>query len=150
MSPLARLTVAFVLGLLLASSASAQFDSVGPLQFPTSTRSAEAKHFLRGVAILHSFGWEQAIEQFQAAQELELDFAMAYWGEQLCYNHPLFARSPDNDNPRAVIARLGSSWEARLAKAPTDREKGFLSAVEILCGEGEYNDRQVAHMDAMR
>ena len=31
MSPLARLTVAFVLGMLLASSASAQFDSVGPL-----------------------------------------------------------------------------------------------------------------------
>ena len=28
-------------------------------------------NFLRGVAILHSFGWEQAIEQFQAAQELD-------------------------------------------------------------------------------
>ena len=75
---------------------------------------------------------------------------MAYWGEQLCYNHPLFARSPDNDNPRAVLARLGSSWEARLAKAPTDREKGLLRAVGILCGEGEYNDRRVAYMDAMR
>ena len=107
MSLFARLIVAFVVSSLLASPSSAQFESVGSLHFPTSARSAEAQqHFLRGVAILHSFGWEQAIEQFQAAQELEPDFAMAYWGETLCYNHPLFASSPDNDNPWAVLARL--------------------------------------------
>ena len=151
MSLFARLIVAFMVSSLLASPASAQFESVGSLHFPTSARSAEAQeHFLRGVAILHSFGWEQAIEQFQAAQELEPDFAMAYWGETLCYNHPLFATSPDNDNPRAVLARLGSNRVARLATAPTDREKGFLSAVETLWGEGEYDDRRVAYMDAMR
>ena len=148
MSLFARLIVAFMVSSLLASPSSAQFESVGSLHFPTSARSAEAQqHFLRGVAILHSFGWEQAIEQFQAAQELEPDFAMAYWGETLCYNHPLFATSPDNDNPRAVLARLGSNRVARLAKAPTDREKGFLSAVEILWSEGEYDDRRVAYME---
>ena len=76
MSPFVRLAAAFVLALLLPSPASAQFDSVGSLQLQTSARSAEAQqHFLRGLAILHSFGWEQAIEQFQAAQELEPDFA---------------------------------------------------------------------------
>jgi len=67
----------------------------------------------------------------------------------LCYNHPLFASAPDDENPRAVLERLGATPEARLAKAPTDREKGFLQAVEILWGEGEYNDRRVAYMEAM-
>ena len=63
MFPLAHPTVAFLFGLLLASPASAQFDSVGSLQFPTSARSAEAQHhFLRGVAIPYSFGWKHAIE----------------------------------------------------------------------------------------
>ena len=69
MSLFARLIVACVFSSVLASPASAQFDSVGSLHFPTSAQSAAAQqHFIRGVAILHSFGWEQAIEQFQAAQ----------------------------------------------------------------------------------
>ena len=71
-------------------------------------RSEDAqRHFLRGVAILHSFGWKQAIEQFQAAQEIEPDFALAYWGETLCYNHPLFGagRGLDEEHPRGVLQR---------------------------------------------
>ena len=146
---MARLIVAVVLLFSLAGSAHAQFDSVGSLEFPTSGAPEAQQHFLRGVAILHSFGWKQAIEEFQAAQRLDPDFALAYWGETLCYNHPLFVTAPDDENPRAVLDRLGPTPEARQAKAPTDREKGFLQAVEILWGEGDYNDRRVAYMEAM-
>ena len=61
-----------------ATPAAAQFEFVGSLDFPTSTRSEEAQQrFLRGVAILHSFGWKQATEPFQAAQGLDPDFALA-------------------------------------------------------------------------
>ena len=147
-----RLFIAVVtLTLLVAGAqAEAQFDNVGSLNFPTSGSAEAQQHFLRGVAILHSFGWKQAITEFQAAQRLEPDFAMAYWGETLCYNHPLFATAPDNDNPRAVLRRLGATREERLAKAPTEREKGFLDAVETLWGDGDYNDRRVAYMEAMQ
>ena len=141
----------FVFGLSVVPAA-AQFDSVGTLEFPASTQSAEAhEHFLRGVSILHSFGWKQAIEQFQAAQRLDPDFVMAYWAETLCYNHPLFGGPvPDEDNPRAVLARLGPTRAARRAKAPTDVEKGFLDAVETLWAEeGSYDERRVAYMEAM-
>ena len=144
------LPVVAALLLLLPAAASAQFDSVGSLDFPTSARSAEAQqHFLRGVAILHSFGWKQAIEQFQAAQEIEPDFVMAYWGETLCYNHPLFRSDPDDENPRAALARLGATTAERLAKAPTARERGFLEAVEALWADGDYNERRVDYMHAM-
>ena len=105
-----KATICLIVTLLLAAPAAAQFAEVGSLDFPTSARSEEAqRHFLRGVAILHSFGWKQAIEQFQAAQAIEPDFALAYWGETLSYNHPLFGGGPDLDeeNPRAVLARLG-------------------------------------------
>ncbi len=153
MTSAARLGAGILLfaGILLHGPAAvAQFDSVGSLDFPTSARSAEAQqHFLRGVAILHSFGWKQAIEQFRAAQELEPDFALAYWGETLCYNHPLFATAADDDNPRATLARLGATPAERLAKAPTPREKGFLQAVEALWGDGDYDTRRVAYMQAM-
>ena len=65
----------------LVSPLSAQFDNVGSIDFPTSATGEAQQHFLRGVAILHSFGWEQAQDKFQAAQRIDPDFAMAYWGE---------------------------------------------------------------------
>ena len=83
---------AFLLGAMLSTvpaQVEAQFDEVGSITFPTSATGEAQQHFLRGVAILHSFGWKQAREQFHAAQELDPDFAMAYWGESLAYNHTL-------------------------------------------------------------
>ncbi len=142
--------VVVTLTLLVSAPADAQLDRVGALDFPTSGSPEAQEHFLRGVAILHSFGWKQAIAEFQEAQRLDPDFAMAYWGETLCYNHPLFGSTPDNENPRAVLRRLGASRGQRLAKAPTEREKGFLEAVEILWGDGDYDDRRVAYMEAMQ
>ncbi|MDH3271950.1 MAG: hypothetical protein OEN56_11480 [Gemmatimonadota bacterium] len=125
-----------------------QFDNVGSIDFPTSATGEAQQHFLRGVAILHSFGWNQAIEQFQAAQEVDPDFALAYWGESLSYNHPLVSQM-DATEPSRVLKRLASTRAARLAKAPTDREKGLLDAVEILWGDGDHVARRVGYMDAM-
>ena len=138
--------ISFLVGII--PPASAQFDNVGSIIFPTSESGEAQQSFLRGVAILHSFGWEQAQEQFQRAQEIAPDFAMAYWGESLAYNHPLFSQM-DATEPRNVLQRLGATPEIRMSKAPTEREKGFLTAVEILWGEGEVADRKVGYMEAM-
>ena len=143
-----RLLACAVITLALVAPASAQLENVGKLSFPTSASPAAQQHFLRGVAILHSFGWKQAIAEFQLAQKAQPDFALAYWGETLCYNHPLNSQM-DPKEPRAVLARLGANRDARVAKAPTDREKGFLNAVEELWGEGDSAKRRVAYMDAM-
>jgi hypothetical protein len=133
----------------LAAPVSAQLENVGNLSFPTSGSPAAQQHFLRGVAILHSFGWKQAIAEFKLAQQAQPDFAMAYWGETLCYNHPL-QNEQDVKNPRAILARLGPNTEARLAKAPTAREKGFLAAVEALWADGpDWRARRIAYKDAM-
>lgn len=133
---------------IMATPTNAQFDNVGSIDFPTSESGEAQQYFLRGVAILHSFGWEQAQEQFRAAQEIAPDFAMAYWGESLAYNHPLFS-SMDATEPRNTLQRLGPTTAIRLAKAPTAREKGFLTAVEVLWGEGEIADRKIGYMEAM-
>jgi len=141
-----------VLLALLASPVAAQLESVGNLRFDTSASPEAQKHFLRGVAILHSFGWKQAIAEFQAAQKIDPDFALAYWGETLCYNHPL-GPEQDGKTPREVLGRLGATPEARLAKAPSAREKGFLRAVEELWADGprmdDWRARRVAYMESM-
>ena len=143
-----RLLACAVIALCLVTPASAQLENVGNLSFPTSATPEAQRHFLRGVAILHSFGWKQAIAEFQLAQKAEPDFALAYWGESLSYNHPLNSQM-DFKEPRAVLARLGPDRASRVAKAPTDREKGFMNAVEDLWGEGDSRQRRIAYMNAM-
>ena len=128
--------------------AHAQFQNVGSIEFQTSALAEAKQPFLRGVAILHSFGWAQAREQFREAQRLDPDFALAYWGESLAYNHPLFS-GMDPTKPRSALARLAPTRAGRLAKAPTDREKGFLTAVEVLWGDGDQVARRVGYMEAM-
>ena len=143
--------VVLIAGLLVlgARPAQAQFENVGSFEFPTSATGEAQQHFLRGAAFLHSFGWIQAREEFHAAQEIDPDFAMAYWGESLAYNHPLVSQM-DPADPRSALERLARTPAERLAKAPTEREKGFLSAVEILWGEGDHVERRVGYMEAMR
>ena len=142
------LAVVALVALTVGGPVNSQFENVGTIDFPTSATGEAQQHFLRGMAILHSFGWKQAIEQFHAAQAIDPDFAMAYWGETLSYNHPLQPEA-NAESPREALARLGATSEERLAKAPTAREKGLLDAVERLWGEGGWRERRVAYMDAM-
>ena len=90
--------------LALATPIAGQFENVGSIDFPTSATGEAQQHFLRGVAILHSFGWNEAIEQFQAAQAIDPDFVMAYWGESLAYNHPLISQM-DATEPNNALQR---------------------------------------------
>jgi hypothetical protein len=119
--------IVLALTLALGSPLAAQLDNVGSISFPTSATPDAQRHFLRGVAILHSFGWKQAIAEFKAAQQAEPGFALAYWGESLCYNHPLNAEA-DAKNPRAVLARLGPDTAARLARRCGARANGGRAA----------------------
>jgi tetratricopeptide (TPR) repeat protein len=144
-----RLLASFLaLFLILTMPAQGQFENVGSIDFPTSATGEAQQHFLRGVAILHSFGWNEAIEQFQAAQEIDPDFVMAYWGESLAYNHPLVSQM-DATEPSRVLQRLAPTRRERAAMAPTDREKGFLEAVEVLWGDEDHVARRVGYMEAM-
>ena len=73
---------------------------------------------------------------------------MAYWGEALSYNQPLWYNE-DVGKARAVLARLAPTRAARQAKAPTAREKAYLDAVERLFGDGGKAERDRAYAEAM-
>jgi hypothetical protein len=136
--------------LALAGPASAQEESdLGTIQFRTSGSPGAQAHFIRGVAALHSFWYEEAAAIFRLAQEADPDFAMAYWGEAMTHNHPLWGDEQDIAAARKALRQLAPSRSQRLAKAPTDKEKAFLQALEILYGEGEKHDRDLAYSKAM-
>ena len=124
-------------------------SELGKIDFPTSGSPEAQEHFIQGALLLHSFEFEDAAEAFQQAQQIEPDFAMAYWGEALTHNHPLWEQQ-DAEAAREVLARLAPTPEERLAKAPTEREKDYLRAVEVLYGEGTKEERDFAYLEAIR
>jgi tetratricopeptide (TPR) repeat protein len=123
-------------------------EGLGSLSFPNSGSATAQMPFLRGVLLLHSFEFEPAAEAFREAQAADPDFALAYWGEAMTYNHPLW-RQQDADAARDVLGRLGPTAEMRAAKAVTERERLYLAAVEILYGDGAKEHRDAAYMRAM-
>ena len=142
-----------ILSLLTCSWATqaANLENIGNFDFPTSGSAEAQEHFLLGVGYLHSFGWKQARVEFQKAQEIEPDFAMAYWGEAFSYNHPLIVPEGDPGAPIRVLKKLGATSAERLAKAPTEREKGFLRAAEAYAfNEGGVLGKRTAWMNAMK
>ncbi len=141
-------TLIFAAALAVAAPACAASD-LGKVDFPTSGGAAAQEHFVRGVAALHSFWYDEAADEFRAAQKAEPGFAMAYWGEALTYNHPIWSEQ-DLEAARAALARLAATPEQRAAKAPTERERAWLGAVEALYGEGDKAERDRAYMEAMR
>ncbi|MGE5244134.1 MAG: amidohydrolase family protein [Betaproteobacteria bacterium] len=121
---------------------------VGDVAFPNSGAAAAQPAFLVGLAQLHNFEYESAAAWFRDAQRLDPGFAMAYWGEAMTYNHPVWMQQ-DRDAAVKALTRLGATEAARLAKAPTEREKDYLRAVDILYGSGDKARRDFAYADAM-
>lgn len=146
MRPARRRTATLAAALLLLGStaATAQARQLGRIDFANSGAATAQDDFIEGVLLLHSFEFADAAESFRRAQAADPDFALAYWGEAMTYNHPLW-REQDREAALAVLAR----YEARGVAPPTEREEAYLDALRTLYGEGSKAERDRAYMDAM-
>ena len=140
--------IAVMAGSGAVTSSSPRQASQSRLSFQNSGTAAAQADFLRGVAWLHSFSYEEAIDAFRAAQKIDPNFAMAFWGEAVSFSQPLwFVEEPAK--ARAALAKLAPTPELRFKKAATAREQGFLRAVEALFGPGDPAARAAASAQAM-
>jgi tetratricopeptide (TPR) repeat protein len=124
-------------------------QSVGEISFENSGAPAAQAEFARGLAQLHNFEYDDAAAHFRKAEDIDAAFAMAYWGEAMTKNHPVW-HEQDREAAREVLERLGTTADSRAAKTKTDREKLYLQAVEILYGDGAKADRDQAYEAAMQ
>jgi tetratricopeptide (TPR) repeat protein len=154
-----RIFFAFLFLLLLALPFAAQSHTahdpakagavdLGVIEFPNSGSSDAQKAFISGVLLLHSFEYDAARKSFIEAQQIDKDFALAYWGEAMTYDHPIW---PENDRTSALtaLAKLAPTSTARREKANTAREKMYFDAVERLYGDGDATARAAAYSSAM-
>lgn len=121
---------------------------LGTTHFPTSGAPRAHREFLRGLLLLHSFEYPTARKAFLAAERIDPNFAMAYWGEALTYNQSLWGEQ-DLDAARAALAKLAPTPEQRAAKAGTARERDYLTSVELLYGQGDKTERDANYSEAL-
>lgn len=115
---------------------------LGTVEFSVSGSPRAHPHFLRGVAALHSFWYEEAIDAFRRATAIDPTFAMGYWGEAMAHNHPIW----EEENVEAArAALLHIPDEASV----TPRERRYIQAVQTLFGQGSKAARDQAYAAEM-
>jgi len=141
-------TMVLAMCLVLAASPVRAAGGFGEVHFANSGNAAAQTDFLDGLALLHDFEYPSAAAAFMRAQAADPDFAMAYWGEAMTYNHPIWMEQ-DLEAARAALNRLAPTAAARRPRVRTDREKAYFDAVEILYGEGTKEERDLRYERAM-
>ncbi len=142
------LVIALTISLLLAGSQASAASKYGHVDFANSGAAAAQADFLTGLALLHDFEYSAAADAFRRAEAVDPGFAMAYWGEAMTFNHPIWMQQ-DLKAARDALNKLGPTSSARRAKAKTEREKGYFDALEILYGDGSKEERDFRYEDAM-
>lgn len=99
---------------------------VGKVEFPTSCNPDVQETFERGLALLHSFFYEEARRVFTEVASQDPDCAMAYWGIAMTHYHPIWA-PPDSTE---LAAGLAAVEKALAAPKKNERERGFIRAIE--------------------
>lgn len=120
----------------------AQQSNLGKVVFPTSGSGKAQVHFMRGLAALHSFWFEEALDEFRESTKIDPEFVMGYWGEAMAYNHPLWAEQ-DTEAARKTIAKIKDTSKI------TARERAYVETLRILYGEGDKLTRDNAYSAAM-
>ena len=124
-------------------------EKLGSVAFSTSCTPAAQPIFLRGVAWLHSFEYEQAESSFNQAAAADPSCAMAHWGAAMSLYHPLWAPpSPaELERGRAAVAK------ALAAPARNQRERDFVTAIALFYRSSDKLDhktRALAYNAAMK
>jgi tetratricopeptide (TPR) repeat protein len=101
-------------------------EKLGVVVFPTSCSPLVQKEFERGVALLHSFAYEDAIAAFTDAEKKDATCAMAYWGEAMSYWHQIWGDLPDRTH---LEKGLSASQKATAIGARTPGERDYVAAI---------------------
>ena len=126
------------------------YKDLGKLHVPVSTRNSAAQaYFNQGMRLMFSFNHAEAARAFRAAQQLDPDCAMCYWGEALVLgpniNAPMF--------PNAVAPAVAAAANAtRHAASATPAEQALIRAVARRYDAAAGADRPAldkAYADAM-
>src|SRR5450432_740611 len=120
----------------MVSKSTDDAGSLGALTFQLSEGTPEARaHFMRGLLALHSFWYDEATRQFQAAIAADPKMNMAYWGAAMSLCKLLWG-DDDVVAARALLARMPDPDHV------SPREQAWiLATVELLSDDDVRSSR---------
>jgi len=123
---------------------------LGTVTFPVSCAPSVQKPFERGVALLHSFWYEEAEKDFVQISVDDPHCAMAHWGVAMSLWHQLW------NQPDETVIQHGLD-EVHRAKAAsrhaTPREKAYITAIAAFYSNStklDHDARALAYSSAMK
>lgn len=121
---------------------------LGTVRFPITCEKSVRPEFERGVAMLHSFWYEEAEKTFADVAGKDPNCAIAHWGSAMSLYHPLWGKTTDES------LRRGREHMAMAAKMKaSSRERQYLSAIGAFYKDSDKLDhrtRFLAYQDAMK
>jgi tetratricopeptide (TPR) repeat protein len=133
--------------LSLPPAGNASAESLGTVSFPVSCAPKVQAEFVRGVALLHDFWYQEAQRQFQQIVKADPSCAMAHWGAAMSLYHQIWDRPDD--------ATRQSGWHELQAvqahPAKTARERAYIAALSEFYRPSpqDYQARVQAYAAAM-
>jgi tetratricopeptide (TPR) repeat protein len=122
-------------------------ESLGTVSFAVTCAPAVQTSFVRGVALLHDFWYQEAQRQFEEIAKADPSCAMAHWGAAMSLYHQIWDR-PDE----GTVAKGWREMQAALAHpAKSARERAYVSALSDFYEPGphDYQARVEAYAAAM-
>jgi tetratricopeptide (TPR) repeat protein len=105
--------------------ANAAMEKFGSVHMPISCAATVQASFERGIALMHSFWYEEAQKQFQAVAVADPQCAMAQWGLAMTEWRPFWDGMPE-DRRKSGIVEID---KATALNAKTDRERRYIAAL---------------------
>jgi hypothetical protein len=104
-------------------------EKLGAVHFSTSCNGSAQKDINRAVALLHSFQFSRAIDDFKVALGKDATCTIAYWGIALSdWGNPF---APGIIDKRLLQLGRESAERGEMLGAKTERERAYLAAVRI-------------------
>jgi len=123
---------------------------LGLVHFPVSCGAAVQKPFARGVALLHSFWYEEAEKEFEEIAKDDPRCAMAHWGVAMSIWHQLW-NQPDE---KVIAHGLDEVHKAqKLENGVSPREKAYIDAISAFYSDSvklDHRARAKAYSAAMK
>ncbi len=124
--------------------------ALGTVEFRVSCIAEAQESFTRGVALLHSFTYEESAKAFREAAARDPRCAMAHWGLAMTEYHQLWEPYP---GPAELKQGSSEIQKARELKPGTSREKDYVEALGAFYDGWEQRGhaaRAQAYREAMR
>jgi hypothetical protein len=126
-----------------------QHGELGQVRFPISCTQAAQNTFEHGVALLHSFWYDEAEKTFAQVTRTDSTCAMAYWGVAMSLYHPVWAPPTPGDLNKGRTA----VEKAQSIGAKTQRERDYIAAIDTFYKDSDrvaHRDRALAWRNAMQ